>query len=87
MPNTRQAKKDLRQAVKANAKNTAARTALHKMQKEVRLAVEAKDKNKATELVRKLQQLLDKAAKHNVVHWKTAARKKSRLSTKINAIK
>lgn len=87
MPNTRQAKKDLRQARKANEKNTAARVALHKVQKEVRLVVEAKDKNKAAELVRKLQQLLDKAAKHNVVHWKTAARKKSRLSAKINAIK
>ena len=48
--------------------------------KEFRRAIEAKDSTKARELLSLVYQKLDKAAKRNIIHQNTAARKKSRLS-------
>ena len=55
--------------------------------KDVRMAVravidaaKAKDVAKVAELTAKASEALDKAAKHGTIHWKAAARKKSRLA-------
>lgn len=57
------------------------------IKKEVRTAVravmdaaKAKDVKKVAELTAKASETLDKAAKRGTIHWKAAARKKSRLA-------
>ena len=45
------------------------------------------DQAKATETFQKLQSTLDKAAKVGVMHKRTAARRKSRLSKRVAALK
>ncbi|HAZ07523.1 MAG TPA: 30S ribosomal protein S20 [Elusimicrobia bacterium] len=57
------------------------------VKKSVRIAVravidaaKAKDVDKVAELTSKAAEALDKAAKHGTIHWKAAARKKSRLA-------
>ncbi|OGR96495.1 MAG: hypothetical protein A2V88_09535 [Elusimicrobia bacterium RBG_16_66_12] len=57
------------------------------IKKGVRLAVravieaaKAKDVKKVSELTSQAAAALDKAAKHGTIHWKAAARKKSRLA-------
>ena len=45
------------------------------------------DLAKATETLQKLQSALDKAAKVGVMHKRTAARRKSRLSKRVAALK
>jgi len=43
-------------------------------------AAKAKDVQKVAELTAKASEALDKAAQHGTIHWKAAARKKSRLA-------
>lgn len=57
------------------------------IKKGVRLAVravieaaKAKDVKKVSELTSQAAAALDKAAKHGTIHWKAAARRKSRLA-------
>lgn len=60
--------------------------------KKVRLAtktVNASATTKAATLkedLKKAESCIDKAAKKNVIHWKTAARKKSRLAKAANKV-
>ena len=43
-------------------------------------AAKAKDVDQVAQLTSKAAEALDKAAKHGTIHWKAAARKKSRLA-------
>lgn len=43
----------------------------------------SKDKEKAGSLLKETSSAWDKAAKKGAVHWKTAARRKSRLAAKL----
>jgi small subunit ribosomal protein S20 len=45
------------------------------------------DKNKAKDLLKELYKKMDKAAKRNVMHKKTAARRKSRFAKLLAAAK
>ncbi len=65
-----------RQSVKRNSANTG-------LKKVVRLAAKEVAKTKTAESVAKASSALDKAAKKGVIHWKAAARKKSRLAKSI----
>jgi small subunit ribosomal protein S20 len=49
------------------------------------IAAAHKGEAAAADLLRKAASKLDKAAKSGVLHWKTAARKKSRLTKRLNA--
>jgi len=80
MPVTKSAKKALRQSKRRQVRNLAVKSAMKETVKEFRRAIEAKDSTKARELLSLVYQKLDKAAKRNVIHQNTAARKKSRLS-------
>ena len=80
MPVTKSAKKALRQSKRRQVRNLAVKSAMKETVKEFRRAIEAKDSTKARELLSLIYQKLDKAAKRNVIHQNTAARKKSRLS-------
>lgn len=66
-----------RQSEKRNSANTG-------LKKAVRLAAKEVAKVKTAESVSKASSALDKAAKKGVIHWKAAARKKSRLAKSVN---
>jgi small subunit ribosomal protein S20 len=54
--------------------------------KAVRMAIEANDSEATATALKNATSLLDKAASKKVLHWKTAARKISRLSVAANSI-
>jgi small subunit ribosomal protein S20 len=84
-----QAKKPKRHAsaLKANRQALTRMLRNRSVKKGVRLAVRAvadaasaKDAGKVAELMAKASSALDKAVRSGTLHWKTAARKKSRLA-------
>lgn len=76
MPNIRSAKKRMRQAVKRRARNQTQRSAMRTAVKRVRTAATAEEAQAA---FRKAEELLDRAARKNLIHRNAAARQKSRL--------
>ena len=85
MPTMKSAKKRLRQNVKHNLRNRSYRSALKTQIKDY-LAV-VKEGQAAEEELRFTMKKLDKAAKKGILHKKTASRRKSRLTKKLNQIK
>ena len=86
MPNTKSAEKRLRQTKKRTEHNNQAKLNISYISKQVRKAVEAKDKTKAQEWAGKYQKAVDKAVQNGVYHKNTGARKKSRLLAKVKAL-
>lgn len=82
MPNIRSAKKRMRQAGKRRARNQAQRSAMRTAVKRVRTAATAEDAQAA---YRKAEELLDRAARKNLIHRNAAARQKSRLRKALTA--
>ena len=80
MPNTKGAKKRLRQNVVRRDRNRMTRTRMRSALRKFREAVAAKSFDEAKELSRLTGQLLDKAASKGVIHRNKAARLKSRMS-------
>lgn len=86
MPITHSAKKELRKAKKRSVFNKAIKDNLAWLERNFLKQVIAKDQKKAKELLLKLQKSFDKAAQRNVVKKNRAARKKSRLTKKLNLL-
>lgn len=86
MANTAQAKKRVRQAQKARARNASQRSAMRTVVKKVLKAIEAKDKNLANETFRYATAVLDRSASKGLIHKNKAARLKSRINAKIKAL-
>ena len=76
--------KRVRQDVKLNAANTALRSKFRTVIKNVQKAVAAGDK--AAELFKTAQPVIDSIADKDIFHKNKAARHKSRLSAKIKAM-
>ena len=87
MPNTSQAAKRQRQNVKRKLINRARKTAIKTQTKKVETAVTEENAATAAEAYKIVQARLDKAAKGRTIHPNKAARRKSRLQKKINAMK
>lgn len=87
MPNTKSAKKRLRQNVERRARNRSMRTAVKTQVRKVREAVQAADVETAEVEFRLAAKKLDRAGARNVIHCNAAARLKSRLSARIRALK
>lgn len=87
MPNTKSAKKRLRQNVVRRAHNRAVKSSLRSAIRKVREAVAAADFEKAEEQFRTTVKKLDKAGAKRVLHPKTTSRLKSRLSHHIKTAK
>ncbi len=87
MPHKHAAIKYLRITKKRTDHNTAVKRNIAYLRKTVLKAVTAKDKPKALELYAKLVSAVDKAARRNILKMNTAARRKSRVIAKINAMK
>jgi small subunit ribosomal protein S20 len=69
-----------RQSLRHQILNRAAKKRVRLAMRAVTDAASAKDATKLTELMAAASAALDKAAKSGTLHWKTAARKKSRLA-------
>ena len=79
-------RKRARQDVKLNAANTALRSKFRTVVKNVQKAVAAGEKDKASDLFKSAQSVLDSVADKGIFHKNKAARHKSRLSAKIKAL-
>lgn len=79
MPNKKAAIKRLKQDEKKYAQNHSKKAELRTMVKKARTLIESQDKEKADEILLKLESKLDKAAKTNVIRKGNADRRISRL--------
>jgi len=82
-----QAKKRARQNIKKRTINRARKSQVKTQIKHLEAAIEKGDVDAAGEQLRLVTQKLDKTASTSTMHKKTAARKKSRLTKRLNAIK
>ncbi len=79
MANTKSALKAARQAEARRAANRSVRTRIRTATKAAEKApVESREA-----AARGAQSVIDRAAKHGVLHWRAAARKKSRLAKRL----
>jgi small subunit ribosomal protein S20 len=78
--------KRVRQDVRLNAANTALRSKFRTVVKNVQKAVASGDKDKAAELFKSAQSVIDSVADKGIFHKNKAARHKSRLSAKVKAL-
>lgn len=86
MANHKSAVKRHKQSLKRAARNKAIRSRIRNAVKDVRAAVQAKDKEQAEQNLRQAAVIIDKAAGKGTLHWKNAARKLSRLARSVNAV-
>lgn len=86
MANSAQARKRARQALKQRTHNASLRTAFRTAVKKVSKAIEAGNKNAASEVFRESAKIIDRIADKGVFHKNKAARHKSRLSSQIKAM-
>jgi small subunit ribosomal protein S20 len=81
------AKKRIRQSIKRRALNRFRKDALKEQVKTFHAALTSGDIKKAEVELTKTVQRLDKVAAKHTIHKNTAARKRSRLVRKLNALK
>ena len=79
-------RKRARQDVRLNANNTALRSKFRTVVKNVQKAVATGDKDKAAELFKSAQSVIDSVADKGIFHKNKAARHKSRLAARIKSI-
>ena len=87
MPNSKSAKKRLRQSVTRQARNLSAKRVVRSQLRKVHEAVDSGDAELAETEFRLAVKKLDRAGADNIIHRNAAARLKSRLSAKIKAVK
>jgi small subunit ribosomal protein S20 len=83
--NTKSAIKRIKQSEQRRQRNRAARSTIRSTVKAARVALGSKSPESAT-AVREALRTLDRAVSRGVMHRNTAARKKSSLARKLNAI-
>ncbi len=86
MPNNKNAEKRDRQSKEARVSNRSAKSAVRGLVKTVEKAIDASEKQMAIDNVGKMIKGLDTAARKGLIKKNVAARKKSRLVRKINAM-
>jgi small subunit ribosomal protein S20 len=86
MANTPSAKKAVRKLARRTEVNKARRSRMRTFLRKVEEAIAAGDKKAAGEALRVAQPLLQRAAGNGIVHKNLAARKMSRLSSRIKAL-
>jgi small subunit ribosomal protein S20 len=87
MTHTKSAAKRLRQSVRRNEANRAAKTTIRTAIKKVEEAVAKADKGAVTAALSSAFQRIDKAARIHAIHPNTAARRKSLVARKAAAVK
>jgi small subunit ribosomal protein S20 len=86
LANHKSALKRHRQSLVARARNRSAKTQVKNVIKAVRAAIDLKDAAAAKAALQEATAVLDSAASKKILHWKTAARKVSRLNLAVNKI-
>jgi small subunit ribosomal protein S20 len=81
-----QAKKRARQNIKRRTINRARKSQIKTQIKHLEAALTSGDTEKASEQFRLIVKKLDQTAAMSTMHKRTAARKKSRLAKKVNAL-
>lgn len=84
MANTKSAKKAIRVAERRRRRNLPIRTGVKTAFRKARVAIEQSGGETPEFAAVHAQSTIDKAVSKGVVHWRTAARKKSRLMKKLN---
>ena len=87
MPITKSAQKALRQSGVKRARNIIRKDKYKAQVKEFRRAISAKNFDEAKQILPKVYQTLDKAAKSNTIKKNKASRLKSRLSANLSRAK
>jgi small subunit ribosomal protein S20 len=87
MPNTKSAKKRMRQSLVRRTRNRAAKGAIKTQVQKTRAAITAGNVQSAEAEFRLAATRLDKAATAGIIHANRAARLKSRLSAALKAAK
>ncbi len=87
MANHFSALKRARQTEKRTARNRASKSRLRTELRRLRESLTAGNKAKAQEVFKSTVSAIDKAIQKGVIHANTAARYKSRLSTRVSALK
>jgi small subunit ribosomal protein S20 len=86
MPHSNQAKKRLRQNIKANKVNQSRKSAMKTHIKKVLKAVEEGDQEEAKKELPLAMKKIDKCVKNNVIHKNQGSRKISNLSKKVDRL-
>ena len=86
MANIKQSLKRHKQSEKARMRNKAVRTRVKNSVKQVRSAIQARDKEQARTALQMANSVLDRAASKGVIHRRKAARRMSRLSRQVDAM-
>ena len=86
MPNHKSAEKRDRQNARRREVNKSNRSQLRTQIKKLRAALNGSDKNASRELLQPTVSLIDKAVNKGILHKNTAARHKSRLTSRVDAL-
>ena len=89
MANIKSAKKRIRQNEKIRIRNSRVKSSIRTAAKRVIKEIESKDEKdpeRINELFRDYVKKIDTSSRKGIVHWKSAARKKSRLAKRINSL-
>ncbi len=86
MPNTKSAARRARNSARKHQQNTRIKSRLKTLEKNYLSLLTAGKKDEASGALRSVTSALDKAAKAGVIHSRTASRKKSRLSHRLNTL-
>ena len=87
MAHSLSAKKRIRQNIKQRARNRSRKELIKTELKAFTVAAASGDANKAEAELRKVASRLDKVASKGSIHKNTAARKRSRLARRVNALR
>jgi len=77
----------MRQNEKLRLRNVAIRSRLRTFLKRTRAAIQAKDQGQIEQLLPETVSYLDDAVSQGVIHWRNAARKKSRIIRQAAAVR
>ena len=86
MPNIKASIKSIKVDAKRRERNIFEKTRMKKAQKLVLAAIAEGDAEEAKKLLPAAHKAIDQAAANNTIHKNAAARKKSKLTLKVNAI-
>jgi len=86
LANHKSAEKRARQSEKRRARNASAKSRVKTAVKATLTSVEGKDAEKSREVLLNTTKVIAKASAKGIFHKKTAARKISRLTKKVNAL-
>ena len=86
MPNIKSSERSVKTDAERRARNFAVKSTIRTVSRKVVESVTAGNSDEAKALLVKASRTIDKAAAKGVVHKNSAARKKSRLALKLNAL-